>query len=92
MPEEVFVNSIWVGLPIGTVVGPGMIIGTNAFGTITEGVAAVAPQGTVQVAAGTYIDHRWVSCYWTEAWTPRLLFLCPLLIGRRFAVIPSPPD
>ncbi|TKH45983.1 hypothetical protein C1I60_05995 [Paenibacillus terrae] len=54
MPEEVFVNSIWVGLPIGTVVGPGMIIGTNAFGTITEGVAAVAPQGTVQVAAGTY--------------------------------------
>ncbi|MGE6669486.1 right-handed parallel beta-helix repeat-containing protein [Paenibacillus xylanexedens] len=54
MPQEVFVNSAWIGLPVGTVVGPGMIIGTNAFGTITEGVAAVANQGTVQVAAGVY--------------------------------------
>jgi parallel beta-helix repeat protein len=54
MPQEVFVNSVWIGLPVGTVVGPGMIIGTNAFGTIVEGVAAVDPQGTVQVAAGIY--------------------------------------
>ncbi|NQX67017.1 right-handed parallel beta-helix repeat-containing protein [Paenibacillus alba] len=54
MPEEVFVNSTWIGLPVGTVVGPGMIIGTNAFAMIVDGVAAVAPQGTVQVAAGTY--------------------------------------
>ncbi|MBW7452657.1 hypothetical protein ACFOLF_25915 [Paenibacillus sepulcri] len=54
MPEVVYVNSSWAGLPAGTVVGPGMIIGTNAFATIQEGVNAVATQGTVQVAAGLY--------------------------------------
>lgn len=56
-PATVFVNAAWVGLPPGTVVGPGQVIGLNAFATISGGVNAVDVLGTVYVAPGLYSEQ-----------------------------------
>lgn len=57
VPAEVFVNGDWAGLPDGTVVGPGRVIGDNAFSTVQGGVDAVDAGGTVHVAAGVYHER-----------------------------------
>ncbi|MYL70427.1 HYR domain-containing protein [Halobacillus litoralis] len=54
MPSPVYVNDDWTGLPPGTVVGPGQVIGTNAFATIEDGYTAVDSPGTVIVYPGLY--------------------------------------
>jgi hypothetical protein len=60
----VYVDHAYTGLPGGTAVawpnGSAVTnhrIGTDAFATITNGVNAAAPAGTVYVAAGTYIEN-----------------------------------
>lgn len=54
MPSEVYVDDDWAGLPNGTMVGPGMVIGSNAFATIEDGLDNVDPGGTVYVEEGLY--------------------------------------
>lgn len=54
MAAEVWINSAWSGLPDGTEVEPGLIIGSNAFAEIQRGVNAVDSFGTVRAAAGEY--------------------------------------
>ncbi|MGP4069455.1 HYR domain-containing protein [Halobacillus sp. B29] len=54
MPSPVYVNDDWTGLPPGTVVGPGQVIGTNAFATIEAGYVAVDSPGTIIVEPGLY--------------------------------------
>ena len=55
---EIYVDGAYAGEPIGTVVAfPGSgthVVGFDAFGTIQQGLDAVSPAGTVNVAAGTY--------------------------------------
>jgi hypothetical protein len=56
-PSVVYVDDDWVGLTAGTDpdgAGPATSIGFDAFPTIQGGVNGVAPNGTVNVAAGTY--------------------------------------
>ncbi len=53
---EVFVRAAWADLPPGTSVGPGLVLRTNAFATVTDGIAAVADAGSVHVAAGVYAE------------------------------------
>jgi uncharacterized repeat protein (TIGR03803 family) len=59
-PTSVFVNGAWAGDPLGTAVtwtdGTTHYVGYDAFGTIQAGVNAVAADGTVDVAAGTYTE------------------------------------
>ncbi len=60
--QNVFVDDDWVGQPNGTEVAfPGSstahFIGLDAFDTIQKGVDAVAEDGTVNVAAGTYTEQ-----------------------------------
>ena len=58
--SEVWVDDDWDGYSSGTEV-EGHIIGTDAFATIQEGIDAVTPSGTVNVAAGTYEENIIVS-------------------------------
>jgi hypothetical protein len=52
-PNEVWVDDDWVGSYEGQILS-GHVFGYDAFGTIQEGINAVASGGTVNVAAGTY--------------------------------------
>ncbi|MGA2439639.1 MAG: right-handed parallel beta-helix repeat-containing protein [Tepidisphaeraceae bacterium] len=59
-PAVVFVDNSWTGAGYGTNVTDGFgqhTFGVNAFATIQEGVNAVAPNGTVEVDAGTYAEN-----------------------------------
>jgi len=59
-PSTVFVNTTYAGDPLGTVVtidGSTHTVGYDAFGTIQAGVTAVASGGTVDIAAGTYVEQ-----------------------------------
>ena len=66
-PPIVYVDTNYVGLPANTLVnwpytGTGThIIGYDAFPTIQEGVNGVAASGTVNVAAGRYVEEVTVS-------------------------------
>ena len=51
---DVWVDDGWAGTSPGTDLGGGKVFGVNGFATIQEGVNAVASEGTVHVAAGTY--------------------------------------
>ncbi len=55
---NVYVNGAYAGDPMGTLVAvPGGTrheVGYDAFGTIQEALNAVAPGGTINIAAGTY--------------------------------------
>ncbi len=53
-PNQVWVDDYWAGKPLGTEVETGKYIGYNASATIQEAINAVAIDGTVYVAAGTY--------------------------------------
>jgi hypothetical protein len=55
-PNEVWVDDDWVGSYEGQILS-GHVFGYNAFGTIQEGINAVASGGTVNVAAGTYTQN-----------------------------------
>ncbi len=55
----VYVDDDWAGTPIGTdpdMGGPATQFGCDSFATIQGGVAGVTSGGTVNVAAGTYIE------------------------------------
>jgi autotransporter-associated beta strand protein len=63
LPQPViYVDGSYVGLPGGTLVdwphtGSGThVIGCDAFAAIQDGIAAVADNGTVNVAAGVYVE------------------------------------
>lgn len=55
-PSEVWVDDGWTGTPVGTDLGSGKIFGFSAFTTIQEAIAAVAADGTVNIAAGIYTE------------------------------------
>ena len=55
-PDEVWVDPAYAGLEDGTIVGQA-IVGYNACPSISEGIAEVAYNGTVYVAAGTYAEN-----------------------------------
>ncbi|HCQ63299.1 hypothetical protein A3K28_00910 [Candidatus Azambacteria bacterium RIFOXYB1_FULL_40_33] len=60
VPTTVYVNGSWAGTgawtdPDGA--GPATYFGYDAFATIQEGINAVAAAGTVNVAAGTYVEN-----------------------------------
>ena len=60
----VYVNDDWAGMTVGEDpdgTGPALVFGTDAFATIQAGVDAVAAGGTVNVAAGTYLEAVTVS-------------------------------
>jgi hypothetical protein len=52
--EVVWVDGTWNGSASGKEVAAGKIFGYNAFATIQNGITAVVPNGTVNVAAGDY--------------------------------------
>ncbi|MBC7263335.1 MAG: right-handed parallel beta-helix repeat-containing protein [Chloroflexi bacterium] len=52
----VWVDDDWVGLPNGTDVGSGRIIGSNAAATIQDGLSLVQTGGSVFVLGGTYYE------------------------------------
>ena len=60
VPTTVYVNAAYAADPFGTVVtwtdGSKHTVGYDAFGTVQAGVTAVASGGTVNIAAGTYIE------------------------------------
>ena len=56
--SPVWVDKAWAGSATGTEVAPGKIYGYNAFSQIKNGVTAVTPGGTVNVAAGTYKESN----------------------------------
>ncbi len=56
-PMTVYVNPAYTGAFGSTPPGPGTAIGYDAFPTIQAAVNAVAAGGTVNVAAGTYIEQ-----------------------------------
>jgi parallel beta-helix repeat protein len=64
-PTSVYVNAAYAGDAPGTAVtwtdGSTHYVGTDAFATIQGGVNAVAPRGTVYVAAGTYPEQVTIS-------------------------------
>ena len=55
-PATVWVDDNWVGLPNGTDVGSSRTIGCDAFATIQGGVTPSPRTGTVNVAAGSYVE------------------------------------
>lgn len=55
--STVWVDASWVGTATNTEVAPGKIYGYNAFATIQAGINAVAAGGTVNVAAGLYLEE-----------------------------------
>jgi hypothetical protein len=60
LPGTVYVDDDWAALAPGTDpdgAGPANAIGTDAFATIQDGINAVAANGTVNVAAGTYSEQ-----------------------------------
>ena len=59
-PADVYVDDTWAGTTVGIDPdgsGPATSFGSDAFATIQNGVDAVAPDGTVHVAAGTYSEQ-----------------------------------
>ena len=59
-PSVVYVDDGWASVPIGDDpddAGPAIAMGYDAFATIQEGIAAVGAGGTVNVAAGTYVEN-----------------------------------
>jgi hypothetical protein len=59
-PSTVYVDDDWVGTTIGADpdgAGPAVYFGGDAYATVQEGVNAVLPTGTVNVAAGTYTEQ-----------------------------------
>ena len=56
-----YVNASWAGLAVGVdpdgAAGPATAIGYDAFATIQGGVDGVVSGGTVNVAAGTYVEN-----------------------------------
>lgn len=59
LPITVFVDDSWVGTTPGTDpdgAGPATDFGYDAFATVQNGVNGVAPNGTVNVLAGLYIE------------------------------------
>ncbi len=56
-PTVVWVDDDWAGTTVGTEVEPGWIFGYNAFDSMVTATAAVSPNGTVHVAAGTYVGY-----------------------------------
>jgi hypothetical protein len=57
-PSTVYVNETWAGSTVGQDPdggGPATEFGYDAFDNLAEGVAMVAADGTVDVAAGTYV-------------------------------------
>jgi hypothetical protein len=56
-PKTVYVNPAWANVPAGTDPdgsGPATAMGVDAFATAQPAIDAVAPGGTVNLAAGTY--------------------------------------
>ncbi len=60
-PTNVFVDTLYAADPFGTAVtwtdGSTHYVGYDAFGTVQEGVTAVASGGTVHLAAGVYTEQ-----------------------------------
>ena len=58
-PSVVYVNGTWAGTLPGTdpdMGGPATEFTCDSFATVQDGIAGVAPGGTVNVAAGTYTE------------------------------------
>src|SRR5690606_16625137 len=58
-PSVVYVDDGWASVPIGDDpddAGPAIAMGYDAFATIQKGISTVATGGTVNVAAGTYVE------------------------------------
>ena len=58
--STVYVDDSWVGTPIGAdpdMGGPATSFGCDSFATIQAGVNAVTAGGTVNVAAGSYVEN-----------------------------------
>ena len=58
---QVFVDRDWSGAAAGREVAAGRFAGLNAFATIQSAVDAAPPGGTVNVAAGTYVEQVVIS-------------------------------
>lgn len=54
---QVFVDRAWSGVAAGREVAAGRFAGLDAFATIQAAVDAAPPGGTVNVAAGTYVEQ-----------------------------------
>jgi hypothetical protein len=63
-PSAVYVNAAWANVPQGTDPdgsGPATAMGTDAFASLQQALDAVAPGGTVNVAAGNYTGSLSIS-------------------------------
>ncbi len=89
--SEVWVDDDWTGLPDGTILQPGRVVGVNAFARIQDGVDAVTDGGTVHVLQGTYDEVVHITRPMTLLAHSALLRPGPgtpaLDMGRRVAVL-----
>lgn len=55
--DPLYVDDDWAAAGVGSEVAPGKFIGYNAFAKVQDAVTAAIPNGTINVAAGTYTEQ-----------------------------------
>lgn len=55
--DPLYVDDNWAAAGVGTEVAPGKFMGHNAFAKVQDAVNVAIPNGTINVAAGTYTEQ-----------------------------------